>query len=151
MYAKNGIVYAGNDQKILHVNKAVPHGDYGLTLFFDDGSIRDFDGKKLLDAELFAPLRDPAVFHDFTIDHGVLTWLDGALDVAPEYLYKESTPKNDAEQRVGGCDRGKVYASKSRDRRARRELHTENRFQQWRNASFRCKAIHQGNMVRKAR
>lgn len=45
MYAKNGIVYAGNDQKILHVNEAVPHGDYGLTLFFDDGSIRDFDGK----------------------------------------------------------------------------------------------------------
>lgn len=102
MYAKNGIVYAGNDQKTLHVNEAVPHGDYGLTLFFDDGSIRDFDGKKLLDAELFAPLRDPAVFHDFTIDHGVLTWLDGALDVAPEYLYKESTPKNDAEQWVGG-------------------------------------------------
>lgn len=101
MYAKNGIVYAGNDQKILHVNEAVPHGDYGLMLFFDDGSIRDFDGKKLLDSELFAPLRDPAVFRDFTIDHGVLTWLDGELDVAPEYLYKESTPKNDTERLVG--------------------------------------------------
>lgn len=33
MYVKNGIVYAGNDQKILHVNEAVPHGDYGLMLF----------------------------------------------------------------------------------------------------------------------
>ena len=40
MYVKNGIVYAGNDQKILHVNEAVPHGDCGLMLFFDDGSIQ---------------------------------------------------------------------------------------------------------------
>ena len=28
MYAKKGIVYAGNDQKILHVNEAVPQDVY---------------------------------------------------------------------------------------------------------------------------
>lgn len=37
---------------------------------------------------VFAPLRNLAVFHNFTLDGWTVTWQDGAIDIAPEYLYE---------------------------------------------------------------
>ena len=34
------------------------------------------------------PLRNLAVFHNFTLDGWTVTWQDGAIDIAPEYLYE---------------------------------------------------------------
>ena len=35
-----------------------------------------------------APLRNLAVFHNFTLDGWTVTWQDGSIDIAPEYLYE---------------------------------------------------------------
>ncbi len=36
------------------------------------------------------PIEDPQVFADLRIDHGVITWLGGEIDIAPETLYANS-------------------------------------------------------------
>lgn len=38
----------------------------------------------------FAPLKNKAVFENPVIFHGILTWADGTIDVAPETVYIES-------------------------------------------------------------
>lgn len=39
---------------------------------------------------MFEPLKDNEVFRRPTIDHGVVTWLDGQIDCAPEFMYENS-------------------------------------------------------------
>ena len=53
-----------------------------------------FDGHSLLQGEAFAPLSDARVFADCKLDYETLTWLDGELDVAPEFVYENSLDCN---------------------------------------------------------
>jgi len=39
---------------------------------------------------VFAPLADEKVFNDYRLDYETLTWLDGEVDVAPEFVYENS-------------------------------------------------------------
>ena len=62
---------------------------YRLHLTFNDGSERIFDCLPLIEKyQLFAPLRDKAVFDRFDLDGWTVCWLDGAIDIAPEHLYE---------------------------------------------------------------
>lgn len=38
----------------------------------------------------FESLKDDNVLRKFTLFHGVLTWNDGEIDIAPETVYAES-------------------------------------------------------------
>ena len=49
-------------------------------------------GTSLLPASALAPLGNPETLRNFALDHGVLTWLDGELDVAPEWLFDHGQP-----------------------------------------------------------
>ncbi|MBQ9362618.1 MAG: DUF2442 domain-containing protein [Bacteroidaceae bacterium] len=65
--------------------------DYCLELTFNDGNVRVFDCKPLIDQyKVFAPLHDKAVFNNFELDGWTVTWLNGTVDIAPEHLYAES-------------------------------------------------------------
>ena len=35
---------------------------------------------------VFESLQNKNVFKDFKLEHGITTWLNGELDIAPEYL-----------------------------------------------------------------
>lgn len=94
MYIRDGIAYAGNPEPMLSVNEAVPFGDRKLLLTFNDGSIREFDGKTLT-GEAFKPLRDKQVFDAIVLDHGIPTWCNGEVDISPDYLYSHSKPIKD--------------------------------------------------------
>ena len=48
------------------------------------------DATELSDMPALAPLMDERVLEDFSIDRGVLTWLDGEIDIAPEAAYPRS-------------------------------------------------------------
>ena len=61
-----------------------------LLLTFSTGEKRLFDATRLLSMSAFSPLADEDVLKAFEIDHGVLTWQNGAIDIAPEALYRES-------------------------------------------------------------
>ena len=58
-----------------------------LRIRFDTGEIRDADLTPLLALPAFAALADEQSFHSFSLDHGIVTWLDGDLDIAPEWLF----------------------------------------------------------------
>lgn len=38
---------------------------------------------------VFQPLRDMDVFRNISLDGWTVTWLDGAIDIAPEFLYEK--------------------------------------------------------------
>ena len=69
---------------------AKPTADYKLILTFSNGSVKVFDCKPLIERyKFFAPLRNEAVFANFALDGWTATWLDGQIDIAPEYLFSE--------------------------------------------------------------
>jgi hypothetical protein len=63
-------------------------GDYRIRLRFADGRAAEVDLADDLWGEVFAPLKDKAVFQRFRLDRELNTicWETGA-DLAPEYLY----------------------------------------------------------------
>ena len=69
--------------------KALP--DHMLWLRFNTGEEKLFDFKPLLTYPAFAPLVDPEVFNNVSLDQGVTIWNNGDIDIAPSYLYNSST------------------------------------------------------------
>ena len=74
----------------LSVTCVRPLDGYKLLVHFSTGESGVFDMEPLLDAPAFAPLKDKAEFDRVYIDFGVLTWLDGDADLAPEYVYEHT-------------------------------------------------------------
>ena len=85
MFEGNGILYAGSPKELLKIQDAKITGDKMLLLTFSSGEQRVFDAT-VLKGEVFTPLNDPAVFSNFKIVHGAITWMDGEMDCAPEYM-----------------------------------------------------------------
>ena len=90
MIVRNGMCYAENLQPVLKITAFENCGDHQMRVVFNDGATRIFDGHSLLQGETFAPLSDAIVFADCKLDYETLTWLDGELDVAPEFVYENS-------------------------------------------------------------
>lgn len=60
-------------------------------LTFSTGEQRLFD-TTLLTGSVFEPLKDEKTSADFIIFHGVMTWMNGEIDIAPETMYADSYP-----------------------------------------------------------
>ena len=69
------------------VNALEFRGDYVLRLWFEDGSVKDFDCAALLDDRVYSPLRSMSFFHQAQALYGTVRWSD-EIDIAPEYLYE---------------------------------------------------------------
>lgn len=89
MFIKNNICYAGQLENDIKVTEAVPLRGGMMLVTFSTGEKRLFD-TTLLQGSVFAPLADEAVFRNPVIFHGVITWNNGEIDIAPETVYKES-------------------------------------------------------------
>jgi hypothetical protein len=63
---------------------------------FNNGEARIADLKPLLSTPAFAPLAEEARFRDVYIDYGVPVWMDGEIDIDPDYLYANSVPQDAA-------------------------------------------------------
>ena len=87
MYEKDGIVYAGECNKVFSILSVKNLGDYKLLILFSNNKEVVVDCKNLLKFEIFKELKDINVFNSYKLDGITLTWLDGKLDIAPEYLY----------------------------------------------------------------
>ena len=86
MTTSDGWCFADNAEQMLSIVSAENLGDYKLKVAFNDGLERVFDGRSLLSGEVFAPLADEAKFADFCLDGETLTWMNGTLDIAPEFV-----------------------------------------------------------------
>ena len=89
MYIIDGIAYAKEEQEFIEVVDVKVLDDMILLLKFNTGEQRVFDAT-ILNGEVFKPLRDRKIFNNVQIDCGVVTWMDGDIDCAPEYMYENS-------------------------------------------------------------
>ena len=64
--------------------------DFIIHLRFADGTEGDVDLRDELYGEIFAPLKEPSLFRQFSVhpEFHTLTWPNGA-DLAPEFLYEK--------------------------------------------------------------
>ncbi len=93
MYVFNGFVYGGEPSKQIKIMSVKPLNDMIMLLTFSNGETRLFDATTL-SGEVFKPLKDDSIFKNPAIDHGVVTWLDGQIDCAPEFMYENSYAYN---------------------------------------------------------
>ena len=70
-----------------------------MKLQFNDGSIKRFDCKPLI-AQLpaFKALGNEEVFRKIELDGWTVTWLNGTIDLSPEYLYENSVPAHETSE-----------------------------------------------------
>ncbi len=96
MYIKDGICYAGELKEGIKVTDAKPLRGGMMLVTFSTGEQRLFD-TTLLQGTAFEPLKDEKIFSNPVIFHGVITWDNGEIDIAPETVYKESYAYNKRE------------------------------------------------------
>ena len=89
MYVKNGICYAGAYEESIKVTEAKPLRGGMMLITFSTGEKRLFDTTRL-EGPAFRPLADEQIFSHPTLFHGVITWNNGEIDIAPETVYRES-------------------------------------------------------------
>lgn len=87
MFIKEGIAYAAEPEQDMLVKRVRVTNPFCLLVEFTTGEYRVVDVLPLLEKEAFKPLAHKKVFEDFKLERGILTWLDGAIDIAPEALY----------------------------------------------------------------
>ena len=89
MYVVDGIAYAGEPIEGLRVRAVSVVTVLSLLVTFSTGERRVLDLAPLAEGTpAFAPLREWDVFSRPTVDHGVICWLDGQIDLAPEAAYR---------------------------------------------------------------
>ncbi|MBQ9812372.1 MAG: DUF2442 domain-containing protein [Thermoguttaceae bacterium] len=89
MYVLNDICYAGELQVGIKVTEVEPLRGGMMIVTFSTGEERLFDATTL-QGPAFAPLADEKIFNNPVISHGVITWNNGEIDIAPETVYRDS-------------------------------------------------------------
>lgn len=89
MYVLNGIVYGGEPQENIKVSDVKVLDNMVMLISFTTGEVRLFDAT-ILKGEAFKRLKEEIVFKNPVIEHGVVTWDNGNIDCAPEYMYENS-------------------------------------------------------------
>lgn len=90
MYIVNGIAYAGEPVNDMKVTAVKTLDDMMMLVTFSTGETRLYDATQLLEFPAFEPLKDEEVFRSAFVEFGVVTWMDGDIDIAPETMYKNS-------------------------------------------------------------
>lgn len=89
MYILNDVCYAGELREDIRVTEAKPLRGGMMLVTFSTGEKRLFD-TTLLKGAAFEPLRDEKIFNSPVLFHGVITWNNGEIDIAPETVYRDS-------------------------------------------------------------
>lgn len=83
MFVSDGYVCASQPTATLRVTDARDVGNLCMLVTFNTGETRLLDATELTGFEAFAPLGNQKTFSSFSVDHGVLQWLDGEIDIPP--------------------------------------------------------------------
>lgn len=89
MYIVNDICYAGEMQDGIRITEVIPLRGGMMLVTFSTGEKRLFD-TTTLKGSAFAPLADEQIFKNPVLFHGVITWNNGEIDIAPETVYQDS-------------------------------------------------------------
>ena len=96
-----GDIYTGRDAVLPKIVKAAEEGtlvDLGIDLqgavifhtAVSPAGVGPTSSNKVEIESTFEPLSKAEVFNNPEIDHGVVTWNEGQIDCAPEYMYEHS-------------------------------------------------------------
>lgn len=91
MYIVDDICYAGEKTEEIKVKEAKALRGGMLLVTFTTGEKRLYD-TTLLKGTAFEALKNDNIFRNFSIFHGVITWNNGEIDIAPETVYADSYP-----------------------------------------------------------
>lgn len=91
MYIIDDVCYAGEATQDIKVKEASVLRGGMLLLTFSTGEQRLFD-TTLLTGSAFEPLKDEKILSEFKIFQGVMTWMNGEIDIAQETMYADSYP-----------------------------------------------------------
>ncbi len=75
---------------LIWITSAKYLGEYKLQLTFNDGVVKIFDGKDIVLKPLYQRLQPLTTFQQFELDGWTVSWENGAIDIAPEYLYEKA-------------------------------------------------------------
>ena len=89
MYIKDDICYAGELKENIKITDVKPLRGHMLLITFSTGEQRLFDATTLQGAA-FKPLQEDRIFNNPVLFHGVITWNNGEIDIAPEAVYRDS-------------------------------------------------------------
>jgi len=89
MYISDGFVHGESTEMPVRVASLKALDDMMMIIEFEGGQKRLFDASELK-GEVFDVLKNVDIFMSPRIEHGVVTWNDGAVDVSPEYMYEHS-------------------------------------------------------------
>ena len=89
MYIMNGIVYGGEPVTSVEISSVKVLDDMIMLVSFSTGETRLFDAT-ILQGEGFEPLKREEICKNPIVYHGVVTWNDGNIDCAPEFMYENS-------------------------------------------------------------
>ena len=79
--------------ELIWVTAAEYLGGHKLGLSFNDGSRKVFDFSPLIKKfPLYKGIEPTEKFKDFTVTDWTVSWKDGEIDIAPEYLYENGVP-----------------------------------------------------------
>lgn len=90
MFEVNGIVYASDPAPDMIVVAARYVGNQQFVVTFSTGETRLFDATDLRPYPVFEPLENESILAAMKLSHGVMEWLDGEIDIAPEAVYEMS-------------------------------------------------------------
>ena len=91
MYIIDDVCYAGEKNEDIRVSGVRVLRGGMLLLTFVGGEQRLFDISEV-PGSAFMPLRDERTLADYRLFHGIVTWMDGEIDMAPEAMYEYSHP-----------------------------------------------------------
>jgi len=74
---------------LLDVIKVEVADDFKLTLTFENGEIREFDCRPILNEKPFDSIANIFIFRQARVEYGTVVW-PNEVDIAPETLYLES-------------------------------------------------------------
>lgn len=89
MYIKDDICYAGEIAEDIKIVDAKPLEGQMLLVTFSTGERKLYDTTKLT-GSAFDILKDKDVFENPVIFHGIITWNNGEIDIAPETVYYDA-------------------------------------------------------------
>lgn len=92
-----------NKNELVWVVRAVALDNYVLQVTFNNGRMKLFDCKPLIkEFPAFKRLQDDGVFKNIALDGWTVTWDEGRVDIAPEYLYEKGVAVYDHDDTEAG-------------------------------------------------